>query len=54
MKSSAYSAAVSRKSSKKDALSDTTNALASGTGDDGAAVSASPNDWSMATRRDAR
>mmetsp|Transcript_907 Transcript_907/g.3736 ORF Transcript_907/g.3736 Transcript_907/m.3736 type:complete len:320 (-) Transcript_907:1063-2022(-) len=54
LKSSAYSAAVSRKSSKKDALSDTTNALASGTGDDDAAVSASPNDWSMATRRDAR
>mmetsp|Transcript_14507 Transcript_14507/g.61279 ORF Transcript_14507/g.61279 Transcript_14507/m.61279 type:complete len:324 (+) Transcript_14507:554-1525(+) len=54
LKSSAYSAAVSRKSSKKDALSDTTNALASGTGDADAAVSASPNDWSMATRRDAR
>ena len=54
LNNSAYSPAVSLKSSRKVALSDTTNALGSVTADVETVCSASPKALSMATARDAR
>ena len=54
LNNSAYSPAVSLKSSRKVALRDTTNALGSVTADVETVCSASPKALSMATARDAR